>query len=198
MGAGYVSATSEVVVVSADRALALPSTRPRRALRNKVLKTSQFKTICPTLACTIPAVHRPRRAYAHIDALFFHGYQRLSSLSSASSRSPGAAKEQEPQTKNVFVLIQHSTKHLPSAKRFSSCRGGLHLEEPSKGGIRDPSRFDCECGHSATLFLSLPLVPLPPRVLVLPSRREANAHTSATAGERTEPCAGAGEPGRAC
>ena len=28
MGAGYVSATSEVVVVSADRALALPSTRP--------------------------------------------------------------------------------------------------------------------------------------------------------------------------
>ena len=54
MGAGYVSATSEVVVVSADRALALPSTRPRRALRNKVLKTSQFKTVCVTLACTMP------------------------------------------------------------------------------------------------------------------------------------------------
>ena len=55
MGAGYVSATSEVVVVSADRALALPPTRPRRALRHKVLKTLQFKTICSTLACNIPA-----------------------------------------------------------------------------------------------------------------------------------------------
>ena len=41
MGAGYVSATSEVVVVSADRALALPSTRPRRVLRNKVLKAQR-------------------------------------------------------------------------------------------------------------------------------------------------------------
>ena len=54
MGAGYVSATSEVVVVSADRALALPPTRARRALRNKVLKTLQFKTICSTQACTMP------------------------------------------------------------------------------------------------------------------------------------------------
>ena len=60
MGAGYVSATSEVVVVSADRALALPSTRPRRALRNKVLKTLQFKTFCPTLACNIPTGHNSR------------------------------------------------------------------------------------------------------------------------------------------
>ena len=53
-GAGCVPATSEVVVVSADRAAATPCTRPRRALRNKVLKTSQFKTVCVTLACTMP------------------------------------------------------------------------------------------------------------------------------------------------
>ena len=54
MGAGYVSATSEVVVVSADRALALPPTRARRALRIKSYKTLQFKTLCSTLACNIP------------------------------------------------------------------------------------------------------------------------------------------------
>ena len=52
-GAGYVPATSEVVVVSADRAAATPCTRPRRALRNNILKTSQFKTVCVTLACNI-------------------------------------------------------------------------------------------------------------------------------------------------
>ena len=56
MGAGYVSATSEVVVVSADRALALPSTRPRRALRNNVLKMLQLRRFCVTLACNIPGV----------------------------------------------------------------------------------------------------------------------------------------------
>ena len=50
MGAGYVSATSEVVVVSADRALALPSTRPRRALRNNILKMLHLRRFCSTLA----------------------------------------------------------------------------------------------------------------------------------------------------
>ena len=58
-----------MVVVSADRSLALPSTRPRRALRNKVLKTSQFKTFCPTLACTIPSLSRWARSQRR-DALF--------------------------------------------------------------------------------------------------------------------------------
>ena len=48
MGAGYVSATSEVVVVSADRALALPSTRPRRELRNNVFKTFQLRRFSPS------------------------------------------------------------------------------------------------------------------------------------------------------
>ena len=53
-GAGYVPATSEVVVVSADRALALPSTRPRRALRNNVLKMLHLRRFCVTPACNIP------------------------------------------------------------------------------------------------------------------------------------------------
>ena len=66
MGAGYVSATSEVVVVSADRALALPPTRPRRALRNNVLKMLHLRRFCSTLACTMPPMvldHGPRGYY---------------------------------------------------------------------------------------------------------------------------------------
>ena len=59
-GAGYVPATSEVVVVSADRAAATPCTRPGRALRNNVLKMLHLRRFCPTLACNIPsaACHR--------------------------------------------------------------------------------------------------------------------------------------------
>ena len=53
MGAGYVSATSEVAVVSADRALALPSTRSRRG-GNNVLKMLHLRRFCSTLACNIP------------------------------------------------------------------------------------------------------------------------------------------------
>ena len=53
-GAGHVSATSEVVVVSADRSLALPPTRPRRALRNNVLKMLHLRRFWSTPACNIP------------------------------------------------------------------------------------------------------------------------------------------------